>query len=320
MTIDEIRRRIATLQVERAKCVVESEGKKVQINGSFGKLGSRWSALYSPDLMIQVTVTGQLALLMLIERVELAGIPVVSANTDGVVMKCPRALEQVMLDVVKQWEADTGFVTEETRYSALYSRDVNGYIAVKPNGKVKTKGPYANPWWEEDPDGRGQFMKNPQNTVCIEAVINFITKGVPIERYIRECADVRKFVTVVNVQGGGVWAPGGDIASGQYLGKVVRFVHVLDGATIFYKKPHPKTGNFKKVSKSDGCRPLMILPDELPEGIDYDWYIQEAQDILVDIGHTPAPFIDDGLTVFERALTTIYPRRFKALLQLKAAA
>ncbi|KKS65278.1 MAG: hypothetical protein UV34_C0020G0001, partial [Parcubacteria group bacterium GW2011_GWB1_42_6] len=40
--------------------------------------------------MIQVTITGQLALLMLIERLELCGVPVISANTDGLVVECPR--------------------------------------------------------------------------------------------------------------------------------------------------------------------------------------------------------------------------------------
>jgi len=64
---------------------------KIAINGSFGKLGSKYSALYSPDLLIQTTITGQLALLMLIERMEAAGISVKSANTDGIVIHCNKS-------------------------------------------------------------------------------------------------------------------------------------------------------------------------------------------------------------------------------------
>jgi len=52
---------------------------KTLLNGSFGKLGSRYSIFYAPTEMLQVTITGQLALLMLIEMMELCGIPVVSA-------------------------------------------------------------------------------------------------------------------------------------------------------------------------------------------------------------------------------------------------
>jgi len=68
---------------------VTSNTIKIVLNGSFGKLGSKWSILYAPRLLLQVTLTGQLALLMLIEMIEDAGIPVVSANTDGIVIKCP---------------------------------------------------------------------------------------------------------------------------------------------------------------------------------------------------------------------------------------
>jgi DNA polymerase elongation subunit (family B) len=73
---------------------VAADSLKITINGTFGKLGSPWSTLYAPNLLIQVTVTGQLALLMLIERLELRGIPVVSANTDGLVIKCPKRLDE----------------------------------------------------------------------------------------------------------------------------------------------------------------------------------------------------------------------------------
>src|SRR5206468_2305863 len=42
---------------------VVADSLKITINGSFGKLGSIYSILFAPDLMIQVTITGQLALL-----------------------------------------------------------------------------------------------------------------------------------------------------------------------------------------------------------------------------------------------------------------
>ena len=124
---------------------VTADSLKITINGSFGKLGSKYSILYSPDLLIQVTVTGQLSLLMLIERLELAGIHVVSANTDGIVIKCPRKGQHIMDQIIAQWEQDTGFQTEGTIYKSLYSRDVNNYIAVKEDGSTKCKGAYANP-------------------------------------------------------------------------------------------------------------------------------------------------------------------------------
>jgi DNA polymerase elongation subunit (family B) len=79
--------KIAELKELQSRHVIEAEGLKITINGSFGKLGSVWSILFAPDLLIQTTITGQLALLMLIHRLERKGIPVVSGNTDGIIIK-----------------------------------------------------------------------------------------------------------------------------------------------------------------------------------------------------------------------------------------
>jgi hypothetical protein len=207
-----VERRIAA---KRAKNKVVADSLKIVINGSFGKLGSKCSILYAPDLLFQVTMTGQLSLLMLIERLELAGIPVVSANTDGIVIKCPRAAQHIMNAIVKQWEIDTGFETEETRYMGLFSRDVNNYTAVKqkfddatkawievPDG-TKGKGAYANPWASKKKSDE-KLKKNPMATICVDAVNAFLTSGTSIVTTIRSCQDITKFVCVRSVTGGAV--------------------------------------------------------------------------------------------------------------------
>jgi hypothetical protein len=267
-TREEILLKISNLEKELSAEKSQADGGKIQINGSFGKFGNRWSTLYSPQLLIQVTITGQLALLMLIERLHEARIPVVSANTDGVVIKCPKSLQLRMGDVVAGWEIDTGFETEATQYSALYSRDVNNYVAVKHDGTAKTKGAYADPG----------LSKNPTNQICVDAVIAKITKGESISKTIRECTDIRKFVTIRAVRGGAIW-------DGFYLGKAVRWYYSkTSNSAIHYKMPN-KTGNHNKVARTDGCRPLMNLPDALPSDVDFAWYIREARSILEDIGY-----------------------------------
>lgn len=280
------------MAAKRAGDKFTEQGLKIALNGVFGKLGSQYSILYAPHLMIAVTLTGQLALLMLIDRMEQAGISVVSGNTDGAVLRIPRDMAGPIdgvrfvsgdvKEIVEQWESDTGFDLEAVEYQSLYNSSVNTYIAVKPNGKVKRKGTVANPRAPGEEDLRTQLMKNPNMHVCADAVVAHITKGVDIEDYIRSHTDIRNFVTVVNVKGGGTWR-------GDYLGKVVRYIWSIDGTEILYKEPHPSTGNFKKVSKTDGCRPVMELPDELPADIDYDRYVAEAREILMDIGFDRRP-------------------------------
>lgn len=270
---------------------------KLSINGCFGLLGNRWSFLYAPHLLIAVTLTGQLALLMLIERALEAGVPTVSANTDGVEFLCPRThfdgwIEKdgkptdrlrpaAVTSVVEGWERDTGFVLEGVEYKGLYNQSVNSYIALKADGSHKRKGPLSNPWGTDkaDHDPRGQLMKNPQSYVLSDAVLAFLKHGTPIEQTIRACKDVRAFITVVNATGGATWRD-------EYLGKVVRYYWSVDGDPIIKIKPHPSTGNRPKVSKTDGCRPLMTLPDDyaLPDDLDFDRYIAEANEILKNIG------------------------------------
>ena len=240
---------------------VTADSLKITINGSYGKFGSKYSFLYSPDLMIQTTITGQLALLMLIEQVTAVGARVVSANTDGIVIHGNKSIYNDVLDVCFDWELQTGYELEETPYTAIYSANVNNYIAVKDKG-VKCKGWYA-------PSG---LSKNPTNVICVDAVIEHIVNNIPIEQTIKSCNDVTKFLTVRAVKGGGEW-------QGKYLGKVVRWYQSTNGAPITYKT------NGNKVAKSDGAKPLMDLPNTLPTDIDYQVYINEAKNILEVIGH-----------------------------------
>lgn len=255
------------IQAKRDGHKVMADALKICVNGSFGKLGSKWSVLYSPDLLIQVTLTGQLALLVLIESLELAGFRVISANTDGVVTLVPTERTDEFNAMVSAWEMSSGFTTEETEYAALYSKDVNNYIAVKPDGSTKLKGLYAT-------DG---LQKNPTNAVCVEAVIKFVSGATlgkyPVEDHIYSCKDVSKFLTIRQVKGGAVYGQ-------QYLGKAVRWYYSVRG--IGQHIAYATNGN--KVARSEGARPLMELTDGVPTDLDYDWYIREAQSILSDVG------------------------------------
>ena len=251
----------ARVKAKRENNKVVNESLKIVINGSFGKLGSKYSVLYSPDLLMAVTLTGQLSLLMLIEQLEKHDISVVSANTDGFVSLVPRDQYYNYEDICKTWEQNTGFTLENTLYRSLYSRDVNNYLAVKDDGS-KGKGIFAD----------GSLAKNPQAEICSNAVRDLLVAGTPIAETIKNCKDVRQFLHVRSVTGGAVFR-------GEYLGRVVRWIYSTNGDTINYKK------NGNKVPKSDGSRPIMEL-GSFPSDIDYNRYINEAVSILDDIGLT----------------------------------
>ena len=252
------------LKAKREGDKVTADTLKICVNGSFGKLGSKYSALYAPDLLIQTTITGQLALLMLIERIESAGAKIISANTDGIVVHCPKALEPAVMVIAWDWELETSYELERTDYAAIASRDVNNYVAVKLDGKTKGKGVFA-------PTG---LAKNPDGTIVFAAVSAYIAKGTPIEKTIRGCADVRQFLTIRKVTGGATWR-------GAYLGKAVRFYYstsVRQDECIYYKT------NSNRVPNSAGAMPLMELPDKMPDDVDFSVYIVAAEKLLCEVG------------------------------------
>lgn len=257
-----------------------ADSLKITINGSFGKLGNKYSTLYAPQLMLQVTITGQLVLLMLIEAIEGIGVEVISGNTDGFISKYHKSRHEEVRALIAAWEAHTGYKTEETRYKAVFSRDVNSYVAIKEDGGdpearflderlgAKTKGAYC----ERGSALNSILSKNPETLVCADAVLQFLVNGTPVEKTIKECRDFRRFVAVKNVRGGGE-------KNGRYLGKVVRWYYPKNEAGYI---AYVSSGN--KVGKTDGARPVMDLPTEFPDDINYDWYINEAVKMLYDCG------------------------------------
>ena len=253
------------LKAKREGDKVAADTLKIAVNGSFGKLGSKYSFLYSPDLLIQTTITGQLALLMLIERVTATGAKVVSANTDGIVCYLPRELERSVEAVAFDWQLDTSFILERTDYRRLASRDVNNYIAVKLDGGTKGKGCFA----------KLSVSKNPDCRIVYKAVAEKVANSTPIKDTILNSKDLTDFVTVRQVAGGAVWRD-------SELGRAVRFYYsteVPETETIKYLK------NGNTVPKSQGAKPVMDLPDTFPTDIDYTLYITEAEKLLCEVGH-----------------------------------
>lgn len=259
----------------------EAETGKIATNGLFGKTGSPYSIVYSPRMMIQTTVTGQLSLLMLIEDFTLRGWRVISANTDGVVTRVPKDDHEIYKAVIAHWEKACGLQMEFTYYRSVHSRDVNSYFALKYKQdregfytgeiEVKRKGAFA-------PSGRGQpasfgLKKTPDVEICYDAAIDYVLNGTSVESTVRNCQDIRKFVTVRRVTGGAA------TESGEMIGKVVRFYY-----SVFVKSPLLYSTNGNRVPSSMGAQPCMTLPDELPGDIDYEWYERETYAILDEAG------------------------------------
>lgn len=251
-------------KAEGNKLVADS--LKITINGSFGKFGSKYSKLYSPNLLLATTITGQLTLLMLIEQLELHGIPVVSANTDGLEYYCPIDKVDLAEAIVFDLELVTGYTMEHGEYKALHAKDVNNYVAIY-DGYAKAKGLYAET----------TLSKGRSTPIVYTAIREYLLNGTPLKDTIIKCEDINELVSARTVNGGAVYKD-------EYLGKMVRWYYSKYGDSIHYAK----NGNLvPKTGEGRGVKPLMDLPEDimwiLPD-IDFDWYIEEAISKLKDLG------------------------------------
>lgn len=250
------------IEAKKNQDKIKSETYKIILNGSFGKFGSRYSFLYSPSLLLHTTLTGQLTLLMLIEKITLAGFKVISANTDGVTVRGAMNALDDFNEVIKQWEYITNFKLEYTFYKAIYHESVNSYVAILEDNTIKCKGAY----------GADGLTKNPSALICKEAAIAYLQNRTPIpETIYQNKTNITKFLIVRKVTGGAMYKE-------QYLGKIVRWYYGLTGDKIVYKK------NGNKVAGSDGAVPLMEIPITSPSDINIGFYVNKTYEMLENLG------------------------------------
>lgn len=279
------RERLAAKKTDKVK----ADGLKITINSIFGKLGSETFWLQDHKAMLSVTVSGQLYLLMLIEAFVLSGIEVISANTDGVVVRCPKELETKRQEVCRWWESKTGFVLEDTFYSTYSRSDVNNYITKKSNGETKAKGRFVP---------TVDIKKGYKHPIVPKAMYEYLANGIPLETTIKGCTNILDFC--ISQKAGSKFQmifvhDGGEV---EYLQKNNRFYVSNSGGRIVKKD---KTKDNSEIGLYVGEK-LQILNryDESTEfwkyDVNYGFYVKEAEKYVSEIhpyNKEFAPFADE---------------------------
>lgn len=196
---------------ERDKHATAAACLKIVANaGIFGKMGSEKSFLCDKKAMYQVTINGQLFLLMLIEKLELAGIHVISANTDGIVTIVPRELEQTADDICHWWEKHLGLELEFTYYTKYVTEGVNSYLTIKRGGSSKFKGRMNPKMFLED------LSKGYNSPIVAKCVTEYFINGTPVMETLRNAKSILDFCRTQNV-------------NHKYR---LEFTHVVDGKIV----------------------------------------------------------------------------------------
>lgn len=116
---------------------------KLALNGVYGDSNNQYSPFYDPLYTMSITINGQLSLCLLAEKLlTIDDLKIIQVNTDGITVALPRVSKLEYDKICEDWQKQVGLQLEYADYSKMIIRDVNNYIALYMNGKVKRKGAY----------------------------------------------------------------------------------------------------------------------------------------------------------------------------------
>ena len=256
---------------------IGAEALKIVINSIYGKLGSELFFLYDRLAQMQVTINGQLMTMTLIEELELNGIHVISANTDGIVIKLPRNKFNVYKEITDCWNETNKMGADYEEYNMIASRDVNNYFDIQTDGTIEYKGAL-------DPK---QYLKELKKgydmPVVAIAVYEYIANNVPIMETLRNHKDILDFCKTQNV--GRQFEVVYDVCEDGIIKHIhsqrhVRFYVSTKGVII--QKEHKVTGARSKLAGGNPVCILNSLDDKSIEerDINYNYYYKECYKII----------------------------------------
>ena len=256
---------------------IGAEALKIVINSIYGKLGSETFFLYDRFAQMQVTINGQLMTMTLIEELELNGIHVISANTDGIVIKLPYDKFDVYKEITDRWNKTNKMGADYEDYKLIASRDINNYVDIQSDGTVEYKGAF-------DPKQYLKELKKGYDAPIVAiAVYEYLVNNIPVMTTLRNHKDILDFCKTQNV--GRQFEVVYDKCEKGVITRIhsqrhVRFYVSTKGVII--QKENKITGARSKLAGGNTVCILNSL-DDLPieeRNIKYSYYYNECYKII----------------------------------------
>lgn len=263
-----------------------AEALKIVINAIYGKYGYENFWLYDRLAQMRVTINGQLMTMTLCESLELAGIHVVSANTDGIVIKLPYDKVDVYNQICKEWNETNKMSADDEHYKMLVSLNVNNYFDIQSNDKIEYKGALDPKQYIKD------LKKGYDMPVVATAVFEYFAHGKSVMETLRNHKDILDFCKTQNV-GRQFEVVYKKVVDGKVVDihsqRHVRFYVSTKGVVIM--KEHVTTGARSVLASGKPVQILNLLDDKdiSERNIDYAYYYEEAYKIInpIKLGISP---------------------------------
>ena len=263
-----------------------AEALKIVINAIYGKFGFEMFFLFDRFAQMQVTINGQLMVMMVVEALELDGIHVVSANTDGIIVKLPKDKEEDFKRITDDWCAQNKLGADSERYKLFVTRDINNYFDIQSNDKVEYKGGLDPKQYLKD------LKKGYDMPIVAKAVFEYFAHDTPVMETLRNHKDILDFCKTQNV-GKQFEVVYQKVENGKVIDihsqRHVRFYVSTKGVIIMKENVN---SNQRSVLASG--KPVIILnklddKDISLRNIDYKYYYEEAYKIInpIKLGISP---------------------------------
>ena len=266
---------------------------KIVINSIYGKLGFERGDICDRLAVLKVTINGQLMIMMLCESLELAGIEVMSANTDGIVVKLYKRDKAKFEEIANDWKKLTKLDADSEEYKCYINRDINNYVIEEINGKVSYKGDLNPNMYAVD------LQKGYNMPIVAQAVVNYFLNNKPVLETLYGCKNILDFCKTQNVgkQFHVEFTVG---SSREILQRNVRFYVTNKGGVL--EKVNDNTHGRNNMCAGYQVSILNTLDDKRIEyrNINYSYYYQEALKIIDPIKLNISPKQKGGKSLIKK--------------------
>ena len=266
----------------------QSDALKLPINTTSGAMKAPFSKLFDERNNNWMCITGQLLLVDLIESME-DYMSLLQSNTDGIAI-IPHNKEKCD-EAIAAWEKKTGLILEKTIATAIFQKDVNNYILQTNTGKIKTKGAYVAQYRNEEYHFADVLRRNCE--ILDDAIVDYLLFKKPLEETI--CNKNEKLIKyqIIKKLGGMYddvvlykYDDAGNLIYDKNVNRVNRIFATTDSHFGKLMKKHNKKNKYDSV---EGCPDKCLVYNKdirsmcsKDISIDYDWYINEAKNKIID--------------------------------------
>lgn len=260
-----------------AKNTAENAMLKLALNGVYGDSNNQFSVFYDPLFTMSITLNGQLLLCLLAENLmKIPGLQLIQVNTDGLTVKVSRSHESSVEMVKSWWEQTTKLELERNDYKTMFIRDVNNYVAVYMDGKVKRKGAY---------EYKLGWHQNAGGLVIPKVAEKVLVEGAPIRQTIEQWPEPMDFMLRTKVPRSSYLAIEHD-GKGSNLQNITRYYIAKGGGRLFKWMPPLKgKAEWRKIGIESGwgVQPCNHINDAHKLPIDYDYYVREVEKLVLGL-------------------------------------